>query len=109
LVTRCNTDPGLTKTFFTKAGYFPRVREPEELFDTWFDACERRNLAGDPAYRAILADMRMRLTEHMRRYGDPLLTHTGGMLPVPPTAKVNYASAVNADKSEFLENRKFSK
>ncbi len=46
-------------------------RPPEELYDLESDPRELVNLAGDPAHAEMLAAMRARLVEWMRREGDP--------------------------------------
>jgi arylsulfatase A-like enzyme len=49
---------------------FQSPRPVEELYDTRSDPYEIRNLAGDPAHRAVLARMREALEEWRRTYGD---------------------------------------
>ncbi len=41
------------------------------LFDTWQDPGQHRNLAGDPAYQAVVATLDRRLTAFFERYADP--------------------------------------
>ncbi len=49
---------------------FFEPREPEALYDLASDPHETRNLAGDPEYAGVLADMRGRLRERMRSMPD---------------------------------------
>ena len=53
----------------------------ERLHDLVLDPLERVNLVDDPAYADVLADLRSRLAEWMRRTDDPLLA---GPVPHPP-------------------------
>jgi hypothetical protein len=65
-----------------------------ELYDTWNDPYEIRNLANDPGYKALAADMHAYLLEREKlkfgpvalpAYGaKPLITH----LPEPPSANL---------------------
>ena len=62
-----------------EARYGPRtvrdyVRRPAlELYDLAEDPHESTNLAGDPAFAELLADLDARLAEHQRRTADPWL------------------------------------
>lgn len=64
----------------------------EELYDLIFDPTEQQNLAPDPAYRAVLDEMRQRLSRWMHKTDDPLLQ---GPVPAPHVAKINNPDAVS--------------
>lgn len=49
---------------------FFEARAPEALYDLEEDPFETKNLAGDPAYRSTLADLRHRLTERLKAWPD---------------------------------------
>jgi N-sulfoglucosamine sulfohydrolase len=50
-----------------------RFRPEEELYDLKQDPYELRNLAGEPALRHVLEDLRARLRERMKQQNDPFL------------------------------------
>ena len=71
-----NIDDGLCKDDFLAHGYQGRRHELEQLYDTYFDPTESRNLADDPAHAGTLDEMRSRLDRWMRETDDPLLHGT---------------------------------
>ncbi len=81
-----NCDDGFSKTLWLDNGWRERTVDAEQLFDLMFDPNERRNVAGDPAARTALADMRGRLDRWMQATGDPLLR---GPVKAPPGATAN--------------------
>jgi len=81
-----NTDDSPSKKLWLEAGWAQRPVPAEQLYDLVFDPNETGNLAGDPRCAEVLADMRRRLEDWMRRTGDPLLA---GPVPAPKGAKVN--------------------
>jgi hypothetical protein len=46
---------------------------PLELYDLRDDPGEVRNLAGLPAYAAVLGDLQAQLAKHLKDIGDPIL------------------------------------
>ena len=58
---------------------WPDARPPEMLFDLDADPLERRNLADDPAFAAVRADLAARMDAWQARTRDPILDG-----PVPP-------------------------
>lgn len=54
-----------------QASYFMTPRPAEELYDLRADPEEIRNLAADPAYAAVKADLARRLSDWRARVGDP--------------------------------------
>ncbi len=85
-----NCDDGESRDFLLDHGWGDRLVDRVHLYDNIFDPMQRRNLAGDAAYAAILDDLRDRLREWMERTGDPLLD---GPVPLPPGASANDPSA----------------
>jgi arylsulfatase A-like enzyme len=53
---------------------------PVELFDLTNDPWEQKDVAANPAYASVLADLRSRLRKHLEQTGDPLLR---GAIPCP--------------------------
>src|SRR5437764_3143644 len=76
-----NTDDGPSKDLLLRHGWGEREIPQEQLFDLVFDPNEARNLAEDPAYADVLADLRGRLEAWMRETDDPLLA---GHVDPPP-------------------------
>ncbi len=69
-----NCDDGSSKDLWVQHGWRQCRPDAEQLYDLVFDPCEVRNLAGDPAWAGIQAQMRSRLDRWMEQTGDPLLT-----------------------------------
>lgn len=87
-----NIDPGPSKDWMIQEKLLGGPVPGEELYDLWADPNETRNLAGDPAHRAALEDMRGRLERWMKKTSDPLLE---GHVPAPPGARVAPRGAVS--------------
>jgi arylsulfatase A-like enzyme len=87
-----NCDDGLSKDEWMERGWGKRNNEAEYLFDLTFDPNENRNMAADPAARAVLADMRARLDRWMRETRDPLLD---GPVQAPPGALVGNPNSIS--------------
>lgn len=85
-INRSNMDESLTKDYFMERGLQDRAKDEEALYDLAYDPGERRNLAGEPEYSRVLADMRQRLKEYEERTEDPILE---GLMAVKPGWKVN--------------------
>lgn len=74
-----------TDVFVSRAGrevreqYYAADRPYEELYDLESDPSESTNLATEPAYESVRAELEERLVAWMRRTDDPLLDG-----PVPP-------------------------
>lgn len=88
-----NIDGSPTKTLWIEVGLADRVKPSEQLYDVILDPAERDNLAGDPAFAPVLAEMRALLADHMRATADPLLD---GPIPIDPAWKVNRPECVSA-------------
>jgi arylsulfatase A-like enzyme len=71
------------RPFFTHA-YGKRPRE--ELFDLRQDPHQMHNVAADPAYAAVVAQLRDKLLGELRGSGDPRLVDDGEYFETPPLA-----------------------
>lgn len=81
-----NCDDSPSKDVWLRHGWADRPVPREQLYDLAFDPVETCNLAGDPAARPVLEEMRGRLDRWMRETDDPLLR---GPVPAPEGAVVN--------------------
>ena len=68
-----NCDPTDTKELWLREGWPGRTLAPEQLYDIYKDPYEKRNLANDPRYAKLLAEMRGHLVGRMNAYNNPLL------------------------------------
>jgi len=78
-----NCDNGRSKDFWIEHGWRERVVAEEQLYDLIFDPNETHNVAGDPAMKSVLDDMRIRLERHMKATNDPL---SSGYIAAPQGA-----------------------
>ena len=81
LVTRSN-DPEWKRVFNHAYG----KRAGEELFDLKKDPHQMNNVAADPAYASVVADLRRRLLAELKRTEDPRLVEDGKYFETPPLA-----------------------
>lgn len=93
-----NTDDSPTKTEWIEAGWRERRVEQEQLYDLVFDPNEAHNLASDPSYQAVKAEMAARLDAWMRDTNDPLLR---GPLPWPEGAPLLSPDATSPSELPF--------
>jgi N-sulfoglucosamine sulfohydrolase len=75
-------------------------RPKYELYDLKKDPHETKNVADDPAYAALKADLEKRLLAELTRTGDPRLIDDGKFFETPPMA------GPLADENEFWEKGK---
>jgi arylsulfatase A-like enzyme len=61
-------------------------RPKYELYDLRQDPHETTNVADDPAYAAVKADLEKRLMDELARTGDPRLIDDGRFFETPPMA-----------------------
>lgn len=85
-----NCDESPSRDEWLDAGWATRPREAVQLYDLVFDPQERRNLAHDPRYAALRAEMEARLQAWMENTHDPLLQ---GPLRVPAGSLINRRDA----------------
>ena len=93
-----NCDDSVSKDVWLAHGWAARPVPAEQLYDLIFDPNEAHNVAADPAYQDVLADMRARLDAWMARTDDPLLAHAG-VVPPPRGAQVNRMDAVSPNEA----------
>ncbi len=88
-----NTDDGPSKDLLLAAGWAERDIPREQLYDLLYDPNEADNLVDDPAYAAVLADLRARLQAWMRDTKDPLLA---GYVEPPAGVEINLPDQLSA-------------
>jgi arylsulfatase A-like enzyme len=93
-----NIDDGPHKEFLLERGLDERTRPREALYDLAHDPRERDNLADDPEYESVRADLADRLDGWMERTDDPLLD---GPVSKPPGAKINPQDDVHPNDENF--------
>lgn len=81
-----NVEDSPSKDVWLANGWRERAPQREQLYDLVFDPNEADNLADDPAFAEVLADMRSRLERWMRATDDPLLH---GPIVAPAGASFN--------------------
>jgi arylsulfatase A-like enzyme len=91
-----NCDAGASRDVLLARGWDAREIERRQLYDTWFDPVQRHNLADDPTYTEVAADLSRRLHTWMERTDDPL---RHGEVPLPPGASMN-----DPNSRSFLED-----
>jgi N-sulfoglucosamine sulfohydrolase len=87
-----NVDDGPTKELLLRHGWGERELPREELHDLVFDPAEAANVADDPAYAEVRAELAERLDAWMRETDDPLLH---GDVEPPPGAEVTDPDAIS--------------
>jgi arylsulfatase A-like enzyme len=95
-VTHPDEDAGPTKAWLVGARHTPEwekhyqwvygKRPKYELYDLRQDPHETTNVADDPAYAAVKADLEKRLMDELARTGDPRLIDDGRFFETPPMA-----------------------
>ncbi len=88
-----NTDDGPSKDLLLRNGWAERVIPREQLYDLLYDPNEANNLIADPAYAAVLADLRERLEAWMIDTDDPLLA---GRVDPPSGVEINLPDQLSA-------------
>jgi arylsulfatase A-like enzyme len=81
-----NCDDSASKDLWVEHGWGEQIVPEEQLYDLLFDPNEANNMAGEPARRGVLAEMRERLEVWMRDTEDPLLD---GPVAPPDGAMLN--------------------
>ncbi len=66
-----HTNQRLQSQMCIAAETYPAYFDPDQLFDSESDPDESHNLAGDPAYADILADMKRRLQRYLNTFEHP--------------------------------------
>jgi N-sulfoglucosamine sulfohydrolase len=94
-----NIDDGPSKESFVEAGWGDREVPREELYDLILDPAEGKNLAGDPSFEPVRAELAERLDQHMRATDDPLLD---GPVPAPDGVRLNRQEQVSAEEPTYI-------
>lgn len=81
-----NCDDSPSKEYWLRHGWADQPIPQEQLFDLVFDPNESSNLAAEPTYAEVLADLRARLAGWMEATDDPL---RHGPVPAPSGVQVN--------------------
>lgn len=81
-----NVDGGLSKDLLVENHWREQKKPQLEMYDLILDPAERNNLAADPAYAEVLADLSVHLDNWMQETDDPLLK---GPVKPPKGAKLN--------------------
>jgi arylsulfatase A-like enzyme len=94
LVTLPDTDAGPTKAWLVGVRNDPKWkahfewaygrREGVELYDLKTDPHQAKNVATDPAYAKVRAELEQRLTDELKRTGDPRAVDDGKFFETPP-------------------------
>ncbi len=90
-----NTDDGPSKDALLELGWGGWATEEWRLHDLLLDPNEMRNLVAEPAYAAVVRDLRRRLERWMEETGDPLLH---GPVELPPRGRANDPRQRSADE-----------
>jgi arylsulfatase A-like enzyme len=93
-----NIDDSPSKDVFVEAGFGDRPVPREELFDLLLDPEEGHNLAADPAFEHVRAELWERLERQMRDSEDPLLD---GPVPAPAGVRLNRQDQLSAEEPTY--------
>jgi arylsulfatase A-like enzyme len=93
-----NIDDSPSKDVFVDAGWGERHVPREQLYDLILDPEEGNNLAADPAFEHVRAELAERLERQMRETSDPLLD---GPVRAPAGARLNRQDQVSAEEPTF--------
>ncbi len=93
-----NIDISPAKEAWLALGRGGEPLEPVVLHDLVRDPMERVNVADDPAYADVRADLEQRLMDWMRRTDDPLLR---GPLVPPPGSRINTRTSLSTSEGPF--------
>lgn len=93
-VTFPDDDAGPAKAWLVSQRHHPQwkplfdatygLRPPEELYDLKTDPHQMHNVAQDPAYATLRADLERRLLDELHRTNDPRLIDDGKFFETPP-------------------------
>jgi arylsulfatase A-like enzyme len=94
-----NVDDSPSKDVFVEAGWGKLPVPREQLYDLVLDPQEGHNLAADPAFEHVRAEMAGRLERQMQETSDPLLD---GAVPAPPGVRLNRQDQLSAEEPTFV-------
>jgi N-sulfoglucosamine sulfohydrolase len=93
-----NIDDSPSKDVFVEAGWGEREVPREELFDMLLDPEEGHNLAADPAFDHVRAELSGRLEQQMQASADPLLD---GPVRAPDGVRLNRPDQISPEEPTF--------
>jgi N-sulfoglucosamine sulfohydrolase len=93
-----NIDDSPSKDVLVEAGWGERPLPREELLDLLLDPQEGNNLAADPAFEHVRAELAERLERHMRGTDDPLLD---GPVQAPEGSRLNRQDQLSAEEPTY--------
>jgi arylsulfatase A-like enzyme len=93
-----NIDDSPSKDVFVEAGWGERPVPREQLYDLLLDPQEGNNLAADPAFEHVRAELAERLERQMRASDDPLLD---GPVAAPSGVCLNRQDQVSAEEPTY--------
>lgn len=99
-INRSNIDNSSIKEFYAEHGLSDIEKEPECLYDLYYDVHEQNNLAGSEKHQLVLEEMQRKLLDFMKRTNDPLLN---GPIEIQPEWKVNKRESYAAGSKDPLD------
>jgi arylsulfatase A-like enzyme len=93
-----NVDDSPSKDVFIEAGWGERHVPREQLYDLLLDPEEGDNLAADPTFEHVRAELWGRLEQQMRDTEDPLLD---GPVRAPDGVRLNRQDQVSAEEPTY--------
>lgn len=95
-----NIDDSTPKNYLVNSPEFHWPMSPRMLFDVECDPVERVNLARDPAYSVILAELSAKLDCYMRETNDPL--YVSRSVPLPSGAFANRMDGISPNEKDYI-------
>jgi arylsulfatase A-like enzyme len=93
-----NVDDSPSKDVFVESGWGRRPVPREQLYDLTLDPEEGNNLAAEPEFQHVRAELATKLEQQMRDTADPLLD---GPVPAPPGSQLNRQDQVSPAEPTF--------
>ena len=94
-----NCDDSISKTYMLENGWVDQPVESERLYDVVFDPSEAHNLAADPKYADVLANLRERLEQWRMDTADPV--DENQIMTPPETAVLNDPSDISPGDKHY--------
>ena len=94
-----NCDDSISKSYMLENDWASQPIESERLYDVVFDSSEAHNLAGNPDYADVLAEMRERLEQWRTDTADPV--DENQIMTPPETAVLNDPADVSPGDKRY--------
>ena len=94
-----NCDDSISKSYMLENDWVNQPVESERLYDVVFDSSEAHNLAGNPDYADVLAEMRERLEQWRTDTADPV--DENQIMTPPETAVLNDPADVSPGDKRY--------